>query len=176
MNVNDVEKLVRMPHGSLVASLTEHLDSYPEQSFSRKYLPFMIRERAIRWLFEGEDRNRCEFWSCTPFYSLPFFTAAMACPEDMKRNHQLYRKFLMRLSPAAAGLPDAAMVQSLKQLLATESSLAEWLDQDSGRQFASRPGRVGRAALENLFALSAVIASHLSPRNAAEFYSDREFS
>lgn len=221
MSVNDVEKLVDLPHGSLVASLTEHLASYPEKSLSQKYVHFMIQERAMRWLFEGEDRNRCEFWSCTPFYSLPFFTAAMSCPEDMKRNHQLYRSFLMRLSPVAAGIPDArnglaldspsysrhvsrrsraarypglvrklravvgktpsyapddAIVKSLEGLLNSDNALADCLDSDSLSRIISRPARLGRAAFENLFALSAVITAHLSPSRDADLYFDREFS
>lgn len=107
MSLREVERLTKVPQGALAAELTKLLDAYPEVSLPAKYIHFMIYERGIHWLFEGEDRNRCAFWSCTPFYSLPFFRATMRLPQDSKKNHLLYGEFLKQLSPIAAGIEDA---------------------------------------------------------------------
>lgn len=88
-------------------SLMQTLESYPEETFRDQYVHFMIYERAMKWLFEAEDRNRCEFWCAAPFYGLDFFRAAMTCPAGLKRGHQLYRRFLELLSPEVMGIVDA---------------------------------------------------------------------
>lgn len=99
-----VAKLTGTSVRHIVDEVQRVLESYPEQSLRQRYVHFMIAERAMNWLFEGEDRNRCMFWSCTPFYSLPFFRAAMSCPDKFKRGHRLYRDFLAKLSPETAGI------------------------------------------------------------------------
>lgn len=109
-------QLMPLPLAGSLAGVTidEFLDdlisllrSYPEASLNHKYVHFMIYERAVHWLFEGEDRNRCNFWSCTPFYSPSYFSLAMSYPSELKKNHLLYREFLYRLSPQAAQVVDA---------------------------------------------------------------------
>jgi asparagine synthase (glutamine-hydrolysing) len=102
-----VEQLTGISFDEIEYELAALYDSYPEQDRGQKYVRFMIYERAMRWLFEGEDHNRCRFWSCTPFYSLPFFTRAMSCTSRMKRGHALYAEFFRRLSPQTAGIVDA---------------------------------------------------------------------
>jgi asparagine synthase (glutamine-hydrolysing) len=75
---------------------------YPENILQQKYVHFLIFERAFKRLFEGEDRNRCYFWSISPFYSIDFFRYAMECPDEQKAKYVLYRNFLTKLSPHAA--------------------------------------------------------------------------
>jgi hypothetical protein len=48
---------------------------------------------------QGEDRNRHDFWSATPFYANEFFTYAMNCPDSSKKGCRLYRDFLSELHP-----------------------------------------------------------------------------
>ena len=103
-----VARLTNLDVETIRASIVSVIESYAEESCEQKYVHFMICERAMKWLFEGEDCNRCHFWTSTPFYSLPFFEAAMRIPDEVKQNHALYREFLMRLSPEAADIADAS--------------------------------------------------------------------
>jgi asparagine synthase (glutamine-hydrolysing) len=91
----------------LRSSLMDRFSGYPEADGVDKYVHFLIYERTMRWLFEGEDRNRHYFWSVAPFFSLPFFRAAMACPGHLKTNYRLYREFLVRLNQELVGLDKA---------------------------------------------------------------------
>ena len=106
MPLDLLTELLDIPQADILAVLKDRVRTYPEESSRQKYVHFMIYERAVKWLFEGEDRNRSFFWSCTPFYCLPFFREAMACPDRYKSNHRLYSDFLKRLSPTAAGVVD----------------------------------------------------------------------
>jgi asparagine synthase (glutamine-hydrolysing) len=88
----------------LRASIRERVESYPEADLDARYAHFLVRERGINQLNHGEERSRYFVWSTSPFYSLPFFTQAMACPPAQKRRSRLYRSFLETLSPAAVGV------------------------------------------------------------------------
>jgi asparagine synthase (glutamine-hydrolysing) len=87
--------------------LADLLDSYPEQTMTRKYQHFFCLEVAVRQYNEGEDRNRQYFWSVSPFYAPRFFEYALSCPDDQKFALHLYRQFLGRLSPGLENLPYA---------------------------------------------------------------------
>lgn len=79
--------------------LIELFEGYPEKSLTGKYTRFIFMERGVKWLFEGEDRNRYFFPSMTPFYSTPLFDYLMAIHPVVKRNYQLYRNFISIVSP-----------------------------------------------------------------------------
>jgi asparagine synthase (glutamine-hydrolysing) len=86
----------------------------------------------MKWLFEGEDRNRFYFWSGSPFYSIQFFTYAMNCPDSQKSRYLLYRRVLEELSPLAAetpddnvGLPPASRWHGLKRT--SKTWIQDWL-------------------------------------------------
>ena len=85
---------------ALLETVRERLESYPESDLGARYVHFLIRERGMNWLFDGEDRNRYYHWSVSPFYSFPFFQYALSCPDDQKRGNELYRAFLAELDPA----------------------------------------------------------------------------
>lgn len=106
--LSDISALCGVAERQINDDLESLLDSFPEDSFNLKFLHFMMCQRGMKWAFEGEDRNRAFFWTATPFYSLPFFNAAMRIPSHTKRNHALYCRFLERLSTDAARVPDAA--------------------------------------------------------------------
>ncbi len=107
LSLAEVSELTGVAQDDIRASIRDTVDAYPESSPDYKYFRFLISERAMQWLFEGEDRNRYQFWATTPCYREPFFSAVMQCPQRFKRRHRLYRDFLERLSPALAGIPDA---------------------------------------------------------------------
>lgn len=85
---------------ALLDSVGERIESYPEDDLRARYVHFVIRERGMNWLGNGEDRNRDYHWSVSPFYSLSFFRYALSCPDGQKRGNELYRAFLAELEPA----------------------------------------------------------------------------
>ncbi len=107
--LDTVIALTGIPRADIIGELRHHVSAYPEETWGQKYVHFMITERAYKWLFEGEDRNRCYFWSTTPFYGIRFFKYAMRCPDERKSYYGLYREFLRALSPAAAAIEHAGM-------------------------------------------------------------------
>lgn len=74
-------------------SLKEYSDSDPQIT----YRNFMLRERAMQWLFEGEDRNRYFGWSTTPYYHPALFDLAMQIPEKNKAWAKLFVQLLAML-------------------------------------------------------------------------------
>jgi asparagine synthase (glutamine-hydrolysing) len=100
-------KLAGIEPDQLFESIRNRVAWYPESSYSGMYVHFMLAERTTNWLFEGEDRNRQFFWSCSPFYSTQFFKAAMNCPARLKKDHKLFRAFLNHLNRDIAKIKDA---------------------------------------------------------------------
>lgn len=106
-SIDDVANITGVRTEAIRRNIRERIKEYPETSPDQLYVHFRIYERARNWLFEAEDTNRCYFWSPTPFYSLPFFTYAMNCPNSQKRWYRLYSKFLKHLSENAGAPPNA---------------------------------------------------------------------
>ncbi|TSA28018.1 MAG: hypothetical protein D4R67_05005 [Bacteroidetes bacterium] len=88
-------------------SLVELLEASPEKSMEGKYIRFLIMGRGVKWLFEGEDRNRCFFPSITPYYSTPLFDYLMAIDPAVKKNYQLYHRFISVVSPETLRIDNA---------------------------------------------------------------------
>jgi len=76
--------------------LLAYLESYKETP-DRAYSQFLIRERARKWLFEGEDRNRAFCWTTTPFYSLPFARQALEVQMSAKAYGKLFLQLFQQL-------------------------------------------------------------------------------
>ncbi len=85
-------------------SLAAHLAAFPEKSLEGKWLHFQFYGIIVKIYFEAEDRNRCYFWSTSPFYSVPFYSDAIQCPQGQKSRFNLYRHFLAKLAPALGGI------------------------------------------------------------------------
>jgi asparagine synthase (glutamine-hydrolysing) len=100
-DVEEAAEMAGIPREELLASIRDRFRGYPESDLDAKYVHFLVRERAINQFNQGEDRSRYYMWSTTPFYSVPFFREAMACPPDQKHGSELYQSFLETLSPAA---------------------------------------------------------------------------
>lgn len=100
--LKNVLKITGINYSDFYNELFDVLNNSPEKIIANKYARFVIFGRGLRWLFEGEDRNRYWFWSITPFYSQPFFNYSMMLPDSIKENYSLQKQFLVRLSPEAA--------------------------------------------------------------------------
>jgi asparagine synthase (glutamine-hydrolysing) len=82
----------------LRASVRDRFAEYPEMDLRDAYVHFLVRERGMNWLYQGEDRNRYYYWSASPFYAVPFFRAGMAVPPEQK-GPAFYRQFLEQFAP-----------------------------------------------------------------------------
>ena len=102
-----VASLLDLTVDDIRGALCERLASYPESDPAQAYKHYLIRERGLNFLVEGEDRNRAYAWSTTPFYSLPFFRTAMSFSDDEKAKNGLYRAFMARLWPEGLDIDDA---------------------------------------------------------------------
>lgn len=80
------------------------IDKYPGKNYMQNYKHFHLSERAGRWLFEGEDRNRYYFRTETPFYDLQFYNQALRIPDSWKTDNSFYSSMLKQLSPELARL------------------------------------------------------------------------
>ena len=131
--VEEVSRMLPIDRERILDSVRERLDEYPETTLDAKYVHFLVRERGINWLNHGEDRTRYFLWSSSPFYALPFFSAAMACPPVHKRRTTLYRAFLARLSPEAVSIDYVdfgAPIDSIEYRL--KRYAYDWLSQHPG--------------------------------------------
>ena len=102
LSIRDVVAITQIPENEIIDGIRKDVLLYPEKDLNQKYVHFLIYERAFKWLFEGEDRNRFYFWSVTPFYSIPFFSYAMNCSDKIKFQDRLYQKFISELSSSVA--------------------------------------------------------------------------
>lgn len=106
-SLDNVASLTQITKNKIIDELKNHVLFYPEKDWNQKYVHFLIYERGFKLNFEGEDRNRCYFWSIAPFYFTALFEYAMNCPDEQKSNYALYREFLLKLLPEASTIKNA---------------------------------------------------------------------
>jgi asparagine synthetase B (glutamine-hydrolysing) len=90
---------------TLRAEIVEHLRSYPERSARFRDVHFLMIERGMGWVREGEERNRSFLWHQTPFFSKTFFELAMSVDPRRKGDRRLRRDLIAQLQPSLADLP-----------------------------------------------------------------------
>jgi hypothetical protein len=120
----EVEGLLGLPAGTLLAELRAHVEQYPEPALEHKAVRMKIVERSRKWLFEGEDRNRCFLWQASPCFALPVFEAAMHVPDESKSGFRLYAEFQRQLEPVLLTLPHADSGMAIDSLRLRAYSLA----------------------------------------------------
>ena len=98
-----------VPVARLRDAVAARLATYPERSATQRWVHFLFAERAVKWLFEGEDRNRAWFWHVTPFYAPGVFELAMRVPDADKADHRLRYAVLAALAPEIHDLPNASI-------------------------------------------------------------------
>lgn len=85
-----VLKITSMHKKEYFAELMHNVNAYRAMNYEEKYALFMLHERGMVWLFEGEDRNRYFSWSTTPFYSPEFAFKALSIPMKKKKQGKLF--------------------------------------------------------------------------------------
>jgi asparagine synthase (glutamine-hydrolysing) len=177
--LDQVGALTGVRCADIVAELCDRLNAYPEAGWADRHVHFEICERAFKWLFEGEDRNRGFFWSTAPFYAAPFFLAAMQGDRGHKAHRALYRHFLLELSPAAAAVEYAGVDAPIDSAaFRTAAKAVALLAEAMHRRPAPPPppaasnGTRASAALDGIrrqLARGAAVAEHLAPDHLAAF-------
>ncbi len=105
--ITDMSSFVTFEIGAHEKELKQILKSQDGTSANMKYKHFQLFERALHWLFEGEDRNRNYIWSTSPFYNPDFFKLAHSVSEKEKKNFKLFRKFIDLVDPELNNIPNA---------------------------------------------------------------------
>jgi len=95
----ELENLLELDISKEEKTITDYILKLPGSNSKEKYKSFLLFERGMNWLFEGEDRNRSIIWSTSPFYSPRFFQASHRIRESDKANYLLFAKFLERIDP-----------------------------------------------------------------------------
>lgn len=67
--VQAVSKLTGLSIKEIEESILSHVTGYPGENWNERYAAFLIRERGVNWLFEGEDRCRYFTWLTSPYYA-----------------------------------------------------------------------------------------------------------
>ena len=104
----------------LEAYLLAHLESYNENP-NQAYSQFLLRERARKWLFEGEDRNRAFCWTTTPFYGLPFARQAL----DTKMSEKAFGKLFLQLFQQLPGNLEKIVNPNWQQPLSNQKAIQQ---------------------------------------------------
>jgi len=106
-SLTEVAGMTGKDETSLRLQYHEFLEKLPAENINMKYVYFVIKNRAFRWLFEGEDRNRCFLPSCTPFYAYPIFEFLINIPSRYKENFRFFEAFLENIAPASKSIINA---------------------------------------------------------------------
>ena len=104
LKFDQVEAVTGVDREEIVSEMRRLVEAYPEKDLYQKYVHFIIFEHCFKLQFEGEDRNRCYFWTVAPYYSGPVFKYLMNVPDCHKRFHRLYGLFMKKLSPQCAAI------------------------------------------------------------------------
>jgi asparagine synthase (glutamine-hydrolysing) len=122
-----VARLTGVSALDIMGALEDRLRSYPEEQLGDKHVHFVLFERAFKWLFEGEDRNRQFFWSVAPFYAREAFVLAMKCPARSKIHYSLYRCFMESLNPDLVDIESTTRGSTLRRRMPSISGLGQRL-------------------------------------------------
>jgi len=106
MPLDKVLKMVSLSKNDFFTELIHIVNSYRAITYEEKYAQFLLHERAMVWLFEGEDRNRYYAWTTTPFYSTEFALKALGISMKSKKNGRLFLKFFKKLESGLETIPN----------------------------------------------------------------------
>ncbi len=97
--VNDVADLLGIDKDSFQKSMEDAVLECPGENLQDKYNYFVIFDRRMSFLFEGEERTRLFYWTVAPFEAQPVYAYAMCLPDMMKKNFRLAIEFARQLDP-----------------------------------------------------------------------------
>jgi asparagine synthase (glutamine-hydrolysing) len=97
--IDKVAKLTGLTSDHIYQLIDSNIDMNTEMSYDQHYAFFIMKERAMNWLFEGEDRNRYFCWSTTPFYSVDFLRIIFQIDPNRKKHGQLFKEIFDITTP-----------------------------------------------------------------------------
>lgn len=97
--LDTVAALLRLPAAAIRDGIQACVARYPERAADQRYLHYILYERGVRWMFEGEDRNRCFFWSVSPYSAPAVLDPAMGAPGSRKALQRLQSDVLRLIGP-----------------------------------------------------------------------------
>lgn len=124
----------------VIQKLKDALQAFDCPSVEDTYAAFLIRNRGMNWLFEGEDRNRYFLWSTSPFYAPSVVLEAMAFSMKEKENGELFKRLFHDLPGNLETvvnpnwklpLSDEQRIRRLMFRQKLKSRLPSWLTQKS---------------------------------------------
>jgi hypothetical protein len=104
INIDEVCLLVNIHKDDLLNGIIELLKSFPEQSYSQKYIHLRAIEKSHKLAFQGEDRLRKYFWTYSLLTSIPFVLYLFNCSDKAKKMHKLFVALLESYSKEAANI------------------------------------------------------------------------
>ena len=101
------EAISGLEEGAIKQLLHQELMALFRIDAAQTYADFLLRGRAFKWLFEGEDRNRWFANHQAPLWSEPLASFLLSVPMAEKENYRLFSKLLYGYHPQAAGVANA---------------------------------------------------------------------
>lgn len=97
MTPKQVHKLTGLKPTDISEYITSHLRSYGRLSMEEAHSHFLILERGMNWLFEGEDRNRYFGWCTSPYYHPELTRLALRMHPEHKAAGQLFLSLFSKI-------------------------------------------------------------------------------
>jgi asparagine synthase (glutamine-hydrolysing) len=105
LSLDYLEQLTGVHADDFYQAVLERVHEYPEEDVRQQFLHFFIFDRGHRFSQEGEDRNRCFFWSVAPFYSRRVVEYCLGVPSKHKLLFAFCVDFFRELEPAVLDIP-----------------------------------------------------------------------
>lgn len=116
----------------LIRTLETDLNTIFEKDLQHTYSLFLLRRRAFKWLFEGEDRNRWYVDHAAPIWHQPLASFLLRIPAVAKEGYSLFSDVLMHYNPELATIPNANWAfpvtarRQVRQLLTRQQYKYSW--------------------------------------------------
>lgn len=107
LTMSDAALMTRIPRKRLRDMLVSYVDGLPEETANQKYKHVIAHSYYRAWLYEGEDRNRHYFWTCSPFFDPAFYLYLKDCPDEGRYHYALYEQMTSLMTPALDVVPNA---------------------------------------------------------------------
>lgn len=98
-DIDDVAELLGIDKERLLSSMENSVLDCPGENLQDKYNYFVIFDRRMSFLFEGEERTRLFYWTVAPFEAQPVYAYAMCLPDKYKKSFRLAVDFAREIDP-----------------------------------------------------------------------------
>lgn len=103
-SVKTVSEITGLSEDEIEESILAHVTGYPDKKWDERYMSFLIRERGINWLFEGEDRSRYFTWTTSPYYAPSVIMESLKFTQAEKKHAKLFIRLFEDYRVNLAGL------------------------------------------------------------------------